>query len=111
MTARAAAGYDAFIKSEWAIPSYLASAHDFRLYLEYCLADPTPAFWLPRGSAYTQVIRHLTAALEAAGVEITREVQVTSVSCTEGRVSEIGVQPTEFDPHTYTWVGAGDPWS
>jgi len=73
--------YDTFITRVWGIPSYLASAADFREYLRYSLADPTPAFWLPRGSAMRQVIEPLTAALERAGVEIVREVQVTSVSC------------------------------
>jgi hypothetical protein len=111
MTGRAADAYDSFITRVWAIPSYLASAHDFRLYLEYCLADHTPAFWLPRGSALRQVIAPLTAALEAAGVEIIRKVQVTDISCTQGRVREISLQRTTFDPHTYTWVGIGDCWT
>lgn len=110
MTPRAAAAYDSFITRVWAIPGYLASAHDFRRYLEYCLADPTPAFWLPRGSALHQVIEPLTRALEQAGVELVRRVQVTSVSCTDGRVTEIALQNTDFDPRTYMWVGIGDGW-
>jgi hypothetical protein len=108
MTERASAAYDSFITRVWAVPSYLASADDFRDYLEYCLADPTPAFWLPRGSALQQVITPLTAALTAAGVEIVCSVQITSVSCTDGRVSEIGLQSAEFDPRSRTWVGVGD---
>jgi hypothetical protein len=111
MTERASAAYDSFITEVWAIPSYLASAEDFRLYLEYCLADPTPAFWLPRGSALQQVIAPLTAALEAAGVETVRSVQITSVSCADGRVSEIGLRGTSFDPDLDAWVGTGDSWT
>ncbi|HSZ05107.1 MAG TPA: FAD-dependent oxidoreductase [Solirubrobacteraceae bacterium] len=111
MTKRASAAYDSFITGVWAIPSYLASAHDFRLYLEYCLANPTPAFWLPRGSARDRVISHLADALKAAGVNVVTKVQLTSVSCAGGRVSEIGLQHTEFDKHTYAWVGVGEPWT
>jgi hypothetical protein len=111
MTERAAAAYDSFITQVWAIPSYLASADDFRLYLEYCLADPTPAFWLPRGSALEQVIAPLTAALEAADVELVRSVKVTSVACSDGRVGEIGLEHGELDPDSDTWVGAGEGWT
>jgi hypothetical protein len=49
--------------------------------------------------------------LEARGVEIVRKVQVTSVSCTDGRVTEIGLQDAAFDPESYTWVGDGDGWT
>ena len=38
------------------------------------------------------MIEPLTAALESAGVEIARETAVTSVSCTDGRVTEIGLE-------------------
>jgi hypothetical protein len=41
MTKRASAAYDSFITRVWAIPGYLASAHDFRSYLRFCLANPT----------------------------------------------------------------------
>jgi phytoene dehydrogenase-like protein len=92
MTERAAAAYNNFITTVWAIPSYLVSAEDYRTYLAYCFAEPTPAFWLARGSAFDQVISPLTTALENAGVEITRSVQLTSVSCTDGRVTEIGLR-------------------
>ena len=51
VTPAAADAYDTFITRVWGIPSYLASAADFRQYLAYSLADPTPAFWLPRVSA------------------------------------------------------------
>jgi flavin-dependent amine oxidoreductase len=110
MTERAAAACDSFITMVWAIPSYLASAEDYRTYLAYSFAEHTPAFWLARGSALQQVIGPLTAGLEAADVEIVRSVQVTSVSCTDGRVTEIGLQDARFDPESYTWVGAGDGW-
>jgi hypothetical protein len=92
MTDGAAVACDAFITRVWAIRSYLASANDYREFLEYNLAEPTPTFWLARGPASRQVIEPLTGALEAAGVEIVRETQVTSVSCTDGRVTEIGFQ-------------------
>jgi predicted NAD/FAD-dependent oxidoreductase len=105
MTKRAAAAYDSFITRVWAIPGYLASAHDFRSYLRFCLANPTPAFWLPRGSALQQVIDPIREALQKAGVEIVTGTQVTGVSCGAGRVTEISLQETTFDPRTYMWVG------
>jgi hypothetical protein len=49
--------------------------------------------------------------LEAAGVETVRSVQVTSVSCTDGRVSEIGLEHSELDPDSDEWVGAGEGWT
>jgi flavin-dependent amine oxidoreductase len=111
MTERAAAAADSFITMVWAIPSYLASAEDYRAYLAYSFAEHTPAYWLANGSALQQVIGPLTAALEKEGVEIIRSVQVTSVSCTDGRVTEIGLEDVRFDPESYTWVGAGDGWT
>jgi predicted NAD/FAD-dependent oxidoreductase len=92
MTDGAAAACDAFITRVWAIRSYLTSADDYLEFLEYNMAEPTPTFWLARGPASRQVIEPLTAALERAGVEIKRETQVTSVSCTDGRVTEIGLE-------------------
>jgi Flavin containing amine oxidoreductase len=92
MTERAKAAYDSFITMVWAIPSYLASTDDYRDYLAYSLAEPTPAFRLARGPAVRQVIQPFTEALEAAGVEIVRSAQVTSVSCRDGRVSAIGLE-------------------
>ena len=89
MTDGAAAACDAFITRVWAIRSYLTSADDYRDFLEYNMAESTPTFWLARGPASRQVIEPLTAALEKAGVEIVRETEVTSVSCTNGRVTEI----------------------
>jgi hypothetical protein len=89
MTDGAAAACDAFITRVWAIRSYLTSADDYREFLEYNMAEPTPTFWLARGPAARQVIEPLTAALERAGVEITRETEVTGVSCRDGRVTEI----------------------
>jgi uncharacterized protein with NAD-binding domain and iron-sulfur cluster len=92
MTREAADAFDNFITTVWAIPSYATSAADYRAYLEHSFGRPTPAFWLARGSSSEQVIGPLTAALEAAGVEIVREVQVTSVSCRDRRVTKIGLQ-------------------
>src|SRR5262249_37415501 len=51
MTERAAEAYDSWITRVWAIPSYLASADDYRTYLEHSCAEPRPAFWLLRGPA------------------------------------------------------------
>lgn len=107
MTDRAAAAYDSWITRVWAIPSYLASAYDYRTYLEYGYTEPEPAFWLLRGSAADRVIGPLAAALEAVGVEIACSVQVTTVSCTDGRVNKIGLQRTRFDEGSHTWVGTG----
>ena len=111
VTPAAADAYDTFITRVWGIPSYLASADDFRQYLAYSLADPTPAFWLPRGSALRQVIGPLTAALERVGVEIVRGVQLTSVACGERRVERIGLQRAARDPRTGTWAGTGRRWA
>jgi flavin-dependent amine oxidoreductase len=111
MTERAAKACDNFITMVWAIPSYLASAEDYRTYLAYSVANYTPPAMLARGPAADRVIGPLATAMEHAGVEIRPEVQVTSVSCTDGRVTEIGLQDATFDPHTYTWVRAGDTWS
>jgi hypothetical protein len=111
MTERAAQAFDSFITTVWAIPSYLVSAQDYRTYLGYCLAEHEPPFLLARGSAYDQVVRHLERALEAAGVEIVRSVQLTSVSCEGGRVKEIGLQRMRFDPKRRSSVGARARWS
>jgi Flavin containing amine oxidoreductase len=90
MTDGAAAACDAFITRVWAIRSYLTAADDYRDFLEYNMAEPAPTFWLARGPASRQVVEPLTAALERAGVEIAPETPVTSVSCKDGRVTEIG---------------------
>jgi hypothetical protein len=111
MTKPASEAYNSFITTVWAIPSYMASAGDYRSYLDYCLAEPRPAFWLARGSALHQVISYLTAALEAADVEIVRSVQVTGVVCRGGRVSEISLQKTEPRPKSNSWAGVGDRWT
>jgi hypothetical protein len=108
MTERAAAAYNSFITNVWAIPSYLTSAEDYRTYLAYSFAEPAPAFWLPRGSALQQVIGPLTTALQAEGVQISCGVQVTSVSCKNGRVTEIGLQDGSLDSMTGAWVGSGN---
>jgi hypothetical protein len=111
MTERAAEAFDNFITNVWAIPSYLASAEDFRAYLAYCFAQPGPDFWLARGPAQDQVITPLVRAAEKMGVEIVRSVQLTSVSCAAGRVSEITLQEVRPKPKASTWVGTGPTWS
>jgi hypothetical protein len=108
MTERAAKACDNFITMVWAIPSYLASAEDYRTYLAYSVASYKPPGYLAKASAQETVIGPLNAALVHAGVDIRHRSQITSVSCTDGRVTEIGLQDTKFDPTTYTWIGAGN---
>lgn len=105
MTGRAAAAFDSFITRVWAVPGYMASADDFRDYLRYSLADPTPAFWLPRGSALRQVIAPIRARLEELGVTIVPGVQAVGVVCEQGRVTEIVLQDSEQDEKTCEWKG------
>jgi phytoene dehydrogenase-like protein len=111
MTERASNACDNFITMVWAIPSYLAAAEDYREYLAYSVTNYRPPALLANGSAEHRVIGPLVDALEAADVEIVRSVQVKSVSCTAGRVTEIELQPTTFDPHTYEWAADGQPWT
>jgi predicted NAD/FAD-binding protein len=111
MTERAAEACDNFITMVWAIPAYQASAEDYREYLAYSVTSYDPPALLANGPAEQKVIAPLTAAMEKAGVEIVREVQVTSVSSTDGRVTEIGLQRTRFDEEKHTWVGDGEPWT
>jgi len=92
----------------WAIPSYLASAPDFRRYLAYSVLSPNPAFWLPTGSGYRQVIEPLVKTLEHLGVTIVTETEITGVSCADKRVTQIGLRSTRRDADTATWVGAGN---
>jgi hypothetical protein len=108
MTERAAKAFDSFITTVWAIPSYLTSAEDYQSYLGYSVVDHTPPFWLANGSALRQVIGPITDALEAHGVEIVREVQVSGVSCTDGRATEVRLQKAEFDDGSDTWRGVGE---
>jgi phytoene dehydrogenase-like protein len=108
MTRAASDAFDSFITRVWAIPSYLASAPDFRRYLAYSVLSPNPAFWLPTGSAFTQVIGPLVKAIEALGVTIVTETEITGVSCANNRVTEIGLRSTRRDTDSGTWVGAGN---
>jgi hypothetical protein len=110
MTERAAAAFDSFITNVWAIPSYLTSAEDYRDYLAYSLVDHAPSFWLAKGPALRLVIAPLTDALEARGVEIVREVEVSEVSCTKGRVTEVHLRKAHFDEDSDTWVATGEKW-
>jgi isorenieratene synthase len=95
MTQAAAAAFDSFITMVWGIPSYLASATEYRAYLDHCLAAPTPAFWLPRGSAQEIVIGPLRAALERVGVQIVTGVAVDAVQCDPDRrrIRAIALKP------------------
>ncbi|HYZ28616.1 MAG TPA: FAD-dependent oxidoreductase [Thermoleophilaceae bacterium] len=111
MTERAAKAFDSWITMVWAIPSYLASAEDYRTYLAYSVSNYDPPYLLAKGSALRQVIAPLTAAMELAGVEVESEVEVRSVSCVDGRVREIGLRRARFDDRSYTWVGEGEEWT
>ncbi len=105
MTRAASDAFDSFITRVWAIPSYLASAPDFRRYLHYSVLNPTPAFWLPTGSAFTHVIDPLVQAAKALGVNVVTTTEITGVSVTDHRVSQIGLQRTRLDKKTGTWIG------
>jgi hypothetical protein len=111
ITKRAVDAYESYITNVWAIPSYLASAEDYQTYLAYCFAEPDSLFWLTRGPALHQMIDRLASALRQAGVRIECNVHVTSVTRAGGRVSEIGLRRTRFDPRTYKWVGTGESWT
>ena len=108
MTQTASDAFDSFITRVWAIPSYLASAPDFRRYLEYSVLRPRPAFWLPTGSAFKRVIDPLVKAVEALGVNIVTKTEITAVSCARKRVTEIALRSTRFDDATGTWVPVAD---
>jgi hypothetical protein len=107
MTERTAKAFDNFITLVWAIPSYQTSAEDYRTYLAYCVANSDPPYMLAKGPASERMIGPLTTALEKAGVEIVRETEITSASYEGGRVKEIGLHRTAFDPHAYAWVREG----
>ena len=105
MTKGASDAFDSFITRVWAIPSYLASAPDYRTYLRYSILNPTPAYWLPTGSAFAQVIDPLVKAVTAAGVDIVTTTELTGVTCARGRVTEIGLRRTQLDDTRGTWEG------
>ena len=107
MTDRAAAAYDNFITLVWSLPSYLTSAADYQTYLSHCAADPTPSFWLPRGSAQDKVIGPLRKALENAGGKIETGVQAVEVACRNGRAQRVKLQNTHRDKDTGLFVGDG----
>jgi hypothetical protein len=108
MTKAASDAFDNFITRVWAIPSYLASAPDFRQYLEYSILKPNPAFWLPTGSALKQVIEPLVKAVQSHGVNIVTNTEITGVTCARKRVTEIGLRTTIFDETTGMWMPVPD---
>jgi hypothetical protein len=108
MTKTASDAFDSFITRVWAIPSYLASAPDFRRYLEYSILKPDPAFWLPTGPAFKQVIDPLVKTLAALGVNIVTNTEISGVSCARKRVTEIGLRTTSFDGKSGMWVPVPD---
>jgi hypothetical protein len=89
MTDGAVEAFDAFITRVWAIPGYLASAEDYRTYLDYCTNDPLPSFFLPRGSAGAIVVEPVVSALRAHGVDLQLGVGVDAVHCAGGRVTSL----------------------
>jgi hypothetical protein len=103
MTRAASDAFDSFITRVWAIPSYLASAPDFRRYLAYSVLNPDPAFWLPTASAFTRVIDPLVKAIEALGVNLVTSTEITGVSCADKRVTQIGLRATTLDEDTGRW--------
>lgn len=111
MTDRAAAAYDGFITMVWSLPSYLTSAPDYQAFLGHCLAEPTPAFWLARGSAQETVIGPLRDALVRAGAELVTGVQAEGVSCLPGRAQRLTLRRVRFDKRTGEFVGEGSAWS
>ena len=70
MTERTAEFFDDLIVDIWGIPSYLAAADDYQDFLEYSVADPSPPFWLARGSGHDQVLAPLEAKLRTLGVSL-----------------------------------------
>jgi hypothetical protein len=123
MTTRAAKACDNFITMVWAIPAYWASAEDYREYLAYSVASYDPPCMLAKGSAAETMIDPLAAAMERAGVDVVREIGVTRVSATNGRVTDIELRRGEetwtedvdelilaVPPHTLSaLVRSGDP--
>jgi hypothetical protein len=107
MTPRAAELYNDLVINVWGIPSYLASASDYRDFVAYSVADAAPPFWLARGSAQDQVIDALQTQLKEAGVEIVTGTQLVSATCAEGRVREIGLRESRWDPHAHQWSPVG----
>ena len=95
MTERTAEFFDDLIVDIWGIPSYLAAADDYQEFLEYSVADPSPPFWLARGSGHDQVLAPLEAKLRTLGVEIELATHLVSASCAKGRVTEIGVRDAD----------------
>jgi hypothetical protein len=108
MTDRAAAAYDSFITMVWSLPSYLTSASAYQAYLGHCVADPTPAFWLPRASAHELVIGPLREALTRAGAEIVTGVEAVGVSCRAGQAHRVTLQAARFDQRAGAFVREGD---
>ncbi|MHB8691586.1 MAG: FAD-dependent oxidoreductase, partial [Solirubrobacteraceae bacterium] len=92
ITPGALKAFDAFITRVWALPSYLASAEDYRAYLDYCSAEPLPSYYLPRGSVASIVIDPIREALAAHGAELHLGVEVTAVNCDGERVTSITVR-------------------
>jgi hypothetical protein len=111
MTDRAAAAYESFITMVWSLPSYMTSASAYQAFLDHCLADPTPAFWLPRGSAHELVIGPITDALARAGAQIETGVQAMGVSCRAGQVRRLTLRRARFDEGAGAFVNEGDEWS
>lgn len=110
VTERVASATDAFITRVWAIRSHLTSAEDYRTFCANSTAGRGPWLWMARGPAQQCVIEPLARALHRLGAEVVPGVQVSGISCTDGRVSEVTLRRVRFDPDTRAWRRTGEPW-
>lgn len=107
MTDTAIKACETFIARIWSLPANLASAKDAQTYLRYSMPAGEAPEWMTCGSAEETFIASLRRALEREGVEIVVSTELCGVEVTKGRATAIELQPSEFDPHTYEWVGTG----
>ena len=83
--------------SRVAIPSRLASAHDYRDFLANSAGNSGPWIWMARGSAETQVIRPIEQVLLRLGAAIHRGVRISQVTCEDGLVRAVDLQHARFN--------------
>ena len=107
MTKRAAEALDTWLTLVWSAHSYMTSASAYQRFLEFGYSQPIPAFWLLRGATGPMLIDPLADAVRERGGTIECSTQITRVSQTGGRVTEIGLQATRFDNRTRQYVGKG----
>ena len=97
MTERAAELFDNFIINVWGDPELpRLPPPTTGTSSTYSAADPTPPFWLARGSAFTTGDRAAGAsACRARASRSCATPQVVGVSCSEGRVREIELRDAD----------------